>query len=798
MERAAEKSPTVNPLDEKSINVVDIVKYLAFYWKWFVLSVLLFGGYYLYQYSRTSFMYRQSEVVMIKTPMNTPATARITRTNSTYNSVSVAGEILQLRSKELMRQTIDRIGGDISYTVQKRLRDHELYTDSPVDVKVLGLSSEDSYSVVIVPLDAKHILMQDWGQEGESKKLKVPLNNEVQTPFGKILITANSNYTDAAFGQAIRVTKYPREMMVAYYMNNLKIQQLEDDASLLQITMEDSSPKRAADLITTLITVYNEVSTADKNQIAINTASFIRERLAIIESELGTVETNIERLKTSNQGVDVVTAGQMYLSDSRVFQAERANIETDIELAEMMRDYLTNKDRQNDLIPNNTGLVDANVESQIVEYNSIILKRNRLVEGSSPANPLIKDMDRVLDAMRSNIDRAVDNALAGLFVKMQNVQKKEEAARGKALEIPEKQRVMLSVERQQKVKEELYLFLLNKREENALNQAMTEDNIRIIDPASGSYAPIYPSRFRKLLTGVGIGMAVPLVVLLLMLILDTGVRGRHDIESKVSAPFLGEIPLARDKKQKSGDVLVTSTGRDPLTEAFRILRTNINFMTKNGKTPKVITFTSFYSGVGKTFSVLNLSRILSFMDKKVIVLDLDLRKGTLSTRMNIGRDKGITHYLSSDAVTIEDIIHRSGDQDMLHFVPIGIIAPNPVELLLSKRLDELIDTLKERYDYILVDGVPVAMVADAHIIDRISELTLFVIRLGKMDRRQLPELEKIYSDGKLSNLAIILNGLKPRGNGYGYGYGYGYGNYGGYGYGNEKKKNILSRWLFKS
>lgn len=790
MEISAEKGRVTNPLEEKSINIVDVVKYLLFYWKWFVLSILIFGSYYLYQYSSTSFMFRQSEVVMIKTPMNTPATARITRTNMAYNSVSVAGEILQLRSKELMRQTIDRIDGDMSYTVRKGLRDHELYKDSPVEVKVLGASSKDSYSFVVVPLDAEQVLLKDWGEGGQAGELKATLNREVQTPVGNIVITAGNNYTEAAFGQSIRVTKHPREAMVAYYMNNLKIQQLEDDASLLQITMEDSSPTRAADLITTLITVYNEVSMADKNQMAINTAGFIRDRLAIIESELGTVETNIERLKTSNQGVDVVTAGQMYLSDSRLFQSERAKIETDMELAEMMREYLTNKDKQSDLIPNNTGLVDANVEGQILEYNSIILRRNRLVENSSPANPVIQDLDKALDAMRSNIVRAVDNALAGLFVMTQNVQKKEKEARGKALAIPEKQRVMLSVERQQKVKEELYLFLLNKREENALNQAMTEDNIRIIDPASGSQAPIYPSRFRKLLTGVGIGVAIPLVVLLLMLILDTGVRGRHDVESKVSVPFLGEIPLARHKKQKSSDILVTRTGRDPLTEAFRILRTNLNFMAKNGKAPKVITFTSFRSGVGKTFSVLNLSTILSFVDKKIIVLDLDLRKGTLSNRMKINQQKGVVHYLSSDAVTVDEIIHRSDDNDRLHFIPIGLIAPNPVELLLSKRLDELIDTLKQRYDYILVDGVPVGMVADASIIDRISDLTLFVIRLGKMDRRQLPELEKIYTEGKLSNLAIILNGLKPGGQGYGYGYGYG--NYGGYGYGNEVKKKTFS------
>src|SRR5690606_23779428 len=283
-------------------------------------------------------------------------------------------------------------------------------------------------------------------------------------------------------------------------------------------------------------------SIEDKNQVAIYTANFIQERLNIIESELGTVESDIERFKTSNQGLDVNAAGQMYFSNSRQYQSERTKMETDRRLVEMMREYLTNEAKQNDLIPNNTGLVDANVEQQIVGYNTTLLKRNRLAEGSSSGNPLVQDLDRTLESMRININRAVDNTLAGMDIRIRNVQKEEQQALDKALEIPAKQRVMLSVERQQKVKEDLYVYLLNKREENALNQAMTDNNARIIDPASGSNAPVYPSRIRKMMLGVGIGIVLPAVVFLLMLMLDTGVRNRKDIEEAISVPFLGEIP----------------------------------------------------------------------------------------------------------------------------------------------------------------------------------------------------------------------------------------------------------------
>src|SRR5690606_34623703 len=326
---------------------------------------------------------------------------------------------------------------------------------------------------------------------GEKKvdPIKVVLNKETKTPFGSVMVTASEFYTEDAFGMNIRVRKYPLENMVAYFLSNLAITQMEEDATILQVSMTDRTPERAADVITTLVNVYNEISIEDKNQIAVSTAEFIGDRLDIIENELGSVESEIERLRVSNQGVDVGVAGQMYLTDSRQYETEVTKTETDKKLVEMMREYLTDASKQTDLIPNNTGLVDDNVETQIVNYNATLLRRNRLVDGSSTENPIVRDLDKSLASMRSNINRAVDNTLAGLDIKIENLRQEERQARGRAVQVPRKQRAMLSVERQQKVKEELYLYLLNKREENAINQAMTDDNLRIIDPAAGSPNP---------------------------------------------------------------------------------------------------------------------------------------------------------------------------------------------------------------------------------------------------------------------------------------------------------------------
>lgn len=768
---------------EQSLNVLDILKYLGSYWPWFFVSVLLFGGYYYYDYSKTPFMYGRSQTVLIKTPANTPATARFTRANAGYNTVSVASEILQLRSKELMRQAVEQLGADISYSVKVGLRVYELYDNSPVKVKILTGKPESAWNFEITPISKDSVRLGGWKGGHGHRAVNVALGQAVRTPLGDIQLDSTAYYSEKSFGKTIQVQKYAREHMANFFLSNLKIKQMEDDAFLLQMYLEDRSGQRASDILTELITVYNRTALEDLNQTAVNTADFIKNRLEIIEEELGKVETDIEQLKVKNQGVDVNIAGQMYLAESRQFQMDRAKVETDKRLVEMMREYLTSEGRGNQLIPNNTGLVDANVEGQIVEYNKSLLRRNRLEEGSSEANPVVQDLDQGLVAMRANIERAIDNTLSGLQVKIDNIRKEENQARGQVLQIPTQQRVMLAVERQHKVKEDLYLFLLNKREENALNQAMREDNIRIVDPAYGAAGAMYPKKLKKVGLGIAIGLVLPTVILLLMLILDTGVRSRKDIEKVVTAPFLGEIPL--EKKNNEQGLAVSKAGRDPLTEAFRILRTNINFMAVDGMQPQVITFSSFTIGAGKTFNVMNLAATVSYLSKKVVILDLDLRKGTLTKRLGIRQKKGVTHYLSNTTVGIDDIIHSSGLAESIDCIPIGVLAPNPVELLLSQRLDLLLQELKERYDYIIVDGVPVGIVADASIISRISDLTLFVIRAGKMDRRQLPELEKIYKSEELSRLGIVLNGVKLGRGGYGYG-AYGYGAY-GYGYGNEKK-----------
>lgn len=774
--------------NDQGLNIVDLFLYLASQWKWFLLSILICGGIAWYNYARAPLVYFRSATVIIKDPSNKASTSGLDRFDNFINKVNVANEILQFRSKKLMREVVQRVHADVSYQIKDGLRSNELYNESPVLVRLPDALAEQNFSFTMTLKDAKTVTLSDFSGIEAKPSYEVALNDTVAIAEGmNVVVTATNYLNDSWLKMPIRVRKLPVESMVNYYKNALGIQQEEEESSILTLALKDSSPARAEDVLNTLITVYNEEAIKEKNQVAVNTANFINERLIIIERELGNVESNLESFKQRNQIVDIASSAGMYMNESQKYNADAMELETQLRLANFIKDYLTDPGKETDLIPSNTGISDMNIENQISLYNAAKLRRDHLIDDSSVNNPVVQELNNSLRAMKQSIIRAVDNMIVSLNVKRNDAQNREMRAQDRVTAIPTKERQMLSIERQQKIKEALYLFLLNKREENALSQAMADNNARVIDGAEGSNAPISPNRNRILLLGLLIGIALPGAVCLAILFMDTRVHGRKDIEGVTSVPYLGEIPLDKEamKDGRKRVMAVKEQGDDIISEAFRILRTNMAFLSKKDKPTQVITFTSFNIGAGKTFIARNLSMSLAYMKKRVVMVDLDIRKGTLSRHFG-HYHVGVTNYLSDNTVKLDDIIQH---QDGFDLVPAGILAPNPAELLMDNRLDELMNELRARYDYIIADNVPVGLVADAIIANRIADLTIFVIRAGKLDRRQLPDIEKLYQEKKLKNMALLLNGANPERHGYGYSYGYGY----GYGYGSKKKKN----WFFK-
>lgn len=777
-----------NPSSRKNdtgINLVDLLAYFASKWKWFLLSVLVCGGIAWYHYARSPLVYFRSATVIIKDPSNKTSTTGLDRFDNIINKVNVANEILQFRSKKLMREVLQRLHADISYKLEDGLRSNELYNQSPVLLSFPDALPEQYFTFTVTLKDKKSLVLSDFTGIDVKSDFTVEMYDTVTLSRGmRVVATPTNYYSDSWTGTPIRVAKLPMESMVNYYKSALGIQQEEEESSILTLALKDGSAARAEDILNTLINVYNEEAIKDKNQVAVNTADFINDRLIIIENELGGVESELETFKQRNQIVDIASSAGMYMSESQKYNTDALELETQVRLANFIKDYLTDPAKETDLIPSNTGIGDMNIESQINLYNTAKLKRDHLIDDSSANNPVVLELNNSLRAMKQNIIRAVDNMIVSLNVQRSDAQSREMRAQNRITSIPTKERKMLSIERQQKVKEALYLFLLNKREENALSQAMADNNARVIDGAEGGNSPISPNRNRILLLGLLVGLAIPSLACLGILFLDTRVHSRKDFEDIVSVPYLGEIPQDKEagklNEQESPFLLAKEQRDSTVSEAFRILRTNMAFMARKDLPQQVIIFTSLNEGAGKTFISKNLGMSLVLAKKKVILIDMDIRRGTLSRQLHLHKT-GLTNYLADATLSAEDIIQH---QDGFDIIAAGAIAPNPAELLMDERLDNLVTELRRRYDYIVVDSVPVGIIADATISNRIADLTIFVARAGRLDRRQLPEIEQLYKENKLHNMALVLNGadLHRRYGYYGY-YGYSY----KYGYGKKKK-----------
>lgn len=761
---------------EQNINLLDLLIYLASKWKWYLLSVLIFGGMAWYKYATTPYVYFGSATVIIKDPSNKTSTTGLDRFDNFINKVNVANEMLQFNSKRLIREVVSRTHADVSYKMKDGLRNVELYTKSPVAVSFADMLPEQYVAFTVTLLNKDSVEITDFSMAENGERMVVELNDTISLNEGKVVVVPTNYMTESWIGVPVKVCKMPLDAVVSSYRNSIAVKQEEEESSILTLALKDNSSERAEDILNMLVNVYNEETIRDKNQVAVNTANFINERLIIIGQELGDVESDLESFKRENQTLDISSSASMYMGESQKYNSSALELETQLRLAQYIKEYLTDPKKEADLIPSNTGISDMNIENQIGMYNAAKLKRDRLISDSSDKNPVVEELNSSLRAMKQSIIRAVDNMIVSINVKRNDAQNREMRVQERLSAMPTKERQMLSIERQQKIKESLYLFLLNKREENALSQAMADNNARVIDSAEATKYPISPNRNKILALGILLGLALPTVSFLVIMFMDTRIHSRKDILGAVSVPFLGEIPLDKNyKSSRKGAANAYGYGDNVVTEAFRILRTNMSFMAKKDRPLQVITFTSFNSGAGKSFVAFNLADSLAYTKKKVILIDLDIRKGSLSHRMH-KHGVGMTNYLADETIALNDIIHNC--EKGYDFINAGTAAPNPAELLMDSRLDSMMEELRKRYDYIVVDNVPVGLVADATIANRIADITIFVVRAGRLDKRQLPDIEKLYQEKVLNNMALILNGadLEHRGYGYGsYGYGYGYG-----------------------
>ncbi len=792
---------------EDFISIKDLFYLCLGKWYWFVISLAITLSVAIYYLLTTPPTYtRQAELLIKVDSKGNPLSGGMEQTFADMGvfkaNTNVNNEVISLKSSALMYEVVKRLQLNVAYYTEGRFHRDVVYgTSQPLKVSLPDLLGNESCEFTLEMKEGEVHCSEFFKNEKEVEIkdfIKGKLNDTISSPVGRLIITPTPHYNK---GERIKlyVNHSPLHIITNNYSSQLNIGLSDEKASVIALSIKDVCPQRAEDILNTLISIYNENWVKDKNQIAVSTSMFISERLSVIERELGNVDENISTFKRENLLPDVQTASNLYMTQNTQTNAQILTLNNQLYMTRYIRRYLTSKSNKKQLLPTNSGIENANIEAQISKYNTQLLQRNGLVANSSERNPLVIDMDMALESMRKAIIASVDNQIETLKAQSESLRQSKKQTTTKLAENPSQAKYLLSVERQQKVKEALYLFLLQKREENELSQAFTAYNTRVITPPRGSTFPTAPVQRNILLVAFVLGILIPFLILFVKENMNTKVRGRKDLNN-LSIPFIGEIPFYYRSKKRlfenintdANPIVVKEDTRDVINEAFRVLRTNLEFMTEKGGKSNVIILTSFNPGSGKSFLTMNIAISLAIKKKKVLLIDGDMRNASSSACIN-SPQIGLSNYLGGGVDDLSEIIVPDNKYKTMSVVPVGTIPPNPTELLFENRLQELIDFAREQYDYVLIDCPPVELVADTQIVEKLADRTIFVLRSGLLERSMLSVLQNMYDEKKYKNISMILNGTKG---GYGYGYGYGYGSGYHYGYSKAKYRNKIL-WLLE-
>ncbi len=773
------------------VQVRDMLFLCLTQWKWFVLSLLITLGYAYWYLKSTPKVYTCTASIMLKQNDKSSSTAerQLQELGVEESSSNLTNEQLLLTSSPLSEEVVNRLNLDVNYYHHDVLKNVVAYgLGLPVKVTFNDYDDAETASLHLKLRANGQCEVSNMSRNGKtySQTVTTKLGAVAKLPIGNVTIAPSEFYAKGTSDE-LDIERISKKSAVSRVRGGLSVDVQVKSSSVLDIKYRDQSVSRANDILNTLIAVYNEAWVKDRNRMTLATNDFIKERLSVIEGELGHFDNTISNYKSRNLMPDVTALGAQAMSQSTAATQESHELSTQIYMARYIRANLVDEKHNNQLLPSNSGIGNSSIQSQISEYNEMLLKRNKYVANSSEQNPIVMDLDASLNVMRHAIIHTLDNEIALLQAQQASSQSNKAAANAKIAANPKQAQFLISEERQQKVKETLYTFLLQKREENEMSQAFTAYNTKIVEPAHAGGGATTPVDSKVLMMAFLVGFLVPAGIIILLEIANTTVRSRKDLET-LNVPFVGEIPLSgkpqkfsifrRKKKHHGHKVVVEEGSRNLINEAFRIVRSNLEFLVNSEGRRQVIMLTSMFPGSGKTFISHNLALTMAVNGKKTLVVDLDMRHGSLSQYIHSPK-MGISNYLGAQTDDYKSLIVKSGSIDIL---PCGTIPPNPTELLYSPRFGALIAKLREEYDYIFIDCPPSDMVADVSIITPHTDVTLFVIRVGLFDRSLLPTVEQWYESGKFQNLAILLNGSTSYSSYGSHRYGY-YGHYGYYGKG---------------
>ncbi len=782
--------------DELSLR--EMIEQYTRYWYFFVIGVLIALVLAFLYLRYTPQLYQSKATIIIKdentqSPLEMAAFSQFGSFLSRFKTNQIDNELAIFNSKRLISETVKELQLNIKYEVLGNIKTSELYGYRPFEVKFQ--SFDESFVDPIPVLYFKMLSESEFHLESEPLNISTnySFGEQISLPFGVITVLPNLEDAEKFRGyknKTILVSYNSVETVALRFQERVNILNTDAKSNVVELSIQTQNREKGEDFLNELVRQYNKDAVQDRNEIAKKTSAFIESRLQIITRELDSVESNKEDFKSTNRLTDIQAEAQITLENASEFNKRQLDVSTQMELSNTMIDYMKNADRD-ELLPANIGISNESVGSAVNNYNELILYRNKLLQTSTPKNPVVKSVNEQIAQMRNSILESLENSKNALRIAMKDLNMQENIISSKISQVPAKEKIFRGIERQQTIKEQLYLFLLQQREEASIALAATADRAKIVDSAYGPQEPVSPKKSLIYLGALLAGLLVPFGGIYSFNLLNTKVKGRKDVERHLkSIPIIGEIP----KVQKGDSDLIKHNDQSIMAEAYRIFRTNLQYLFINklekNEEGKSLIVTSTIKGEGKTFVAFNLALTLALTGKKVVLVGADIRNPQLQRYLpeHLKSKKGLTEYIVYEDLQVADVVAQSEYNENLNIIVSGAIPPNPAELLMQKRTSTLVEELRKQYDYIILDTAPAMLVTDTILINKLADITLYVVRADYTDRRLLDFAKDAIEDGRLTNVAMVLNNVALNNFGYGNKYGYAY---------SREERSLLKRILNK-
>ncbi len=790
-------SPMGEQEETSSINFQTIYTAVILHWKWFVLSLIICMGCAMIYLRYKTPVYQAYAKLLIKDDDSRGRGGKsgvLTTSNLGImsNSTGIDNEMEILSSLSIAQQAVRDLKLYVNYSLEGKVKDHLIYNSEPISVDLDPSHLEKLNYPISLEINRRgssytvtgEYLNPKTGVTNSIEKTITSFPTRIDTKTGIITLQSNGDRGLLPEGRALKVTILSPKSVAAKYAGSLSVSQTSKTTTIAELVLKDESPQRAVDYLRQLAICYNRQANEDKNEIAVRTEEFINGRLEKINAELGSTEGSLEEYKKRNNMVELKMNAAQAVQNQDVYSQKLAEANTQMALLNSISEYLNDPSNKYQTLPSNVGLSDASATSLIDKYNDIVITRNRLLRSASESSPTVTPLTAQLDDLTSSIKRAMIQARKSMEIERNNIANMYGRYASQTNATPEQERILTQIGRQQDVKSGLYLMLLQKREENSISLAATADKGKLIDDPQ-YMGKVSPKNSMIMLIALILGLAIPAGVIFIVNFMRYKIEGHDDVAKLTSLPIIADVAIASETAKTKADIVVHENQNNQMEEVFRSLRTNLQFIMAENE--KVVLFTSSTSGEGKTFTAANLAVSFALLDKKVVLVGLDIRKPRLAELFEINdHQHGITNLLTQPDPTAADVkkqILKSGISNNLDILMAGPIPPNPAELVARKSLDQVIDILKETYDYVLIDSAPVGLVTDTLQIGRVANATVLLCRADYTPKEAFGYINDLAKEKKLPNMCVVINGIDMSKKKYGYYYGYGrYGKYGRYGH----------------